>query len=186
MIRVPRPERLSTSQLMALRADEEAFAAARRRPMPQPPQEATRRGTRFHAWVEEFFGGGALFDPADLPGAADDMVADADLERLKRAFRASEWASRRIVAQEVPFVVDYEGLVVRGRIDAVFARDGGGFEVVDWKTGRVPEGEAAERAALQLRVYRKAWAELEGVDESAVGMAFYYVGQDRTWRPDGV
>lgn len=184
VIRVPRPERLSTSQLMALRADEEAFAAARRRPMPRPPRQATRRGTEFHAWVEEFFGGGALFDPADLPGAADEVEADADLERLKRAFRASEWATRHVVAQEVPFVVDYEGLVVRGRIDAVFARDGGGFDVVDWKTGRVPEGEAAESAALQLRVYRKAWAELEGVDESKVGMAFYYVGQDRTWRPD--
>ena len=184
VVRLPRPQRLSTSQLLALRADEEAFASARRRPMPQPPRRAARRGTEFHAWVEEFFGGGALFDPADLPGAADEIETDAELELLKRAFRASQWASRPVVAQEVPFVVDYEDLVVRGRIDAVFAREGGGYDVVDWKTGRPPEGEAAERAALQLRVYRRAWARLRGVDESEVGMAFHYVRQDLTWRPE--
>ncbi|GAB3219048.1 ATP-dependent DNA helicase [Glycomyces halotolerans] len=184
VVRIPRPERLSTSQLMALRADREAFAASRRRPMPQPPRQVTRRGTEFHAWVEEFFGGGALFDPADLPGAADEAVGDEELARLKERFRASEWAGRSAVAQEVPFVVEYEGVVVRGRIDAVFSTDDGGYEVVDWKTGRPPEGAAAEAAALQLEVYRKAWAKLKGVDEDRIGTAFYYVSEDRTWRPE--
>lgn len=185
VVRLPRPRRLSTSQLMAMRADEEAFAAALRRPMPQPPQRATRRGTAFHAWVEEFFGGAALFDPEDLPGAADEAVVDdEELARLKDAFKRSVWASRAIVAQEVPFVVEYEGTVVRGRIDAVFAREDGGFDVVDWKTGRPPEGAEAENAVLQLKVYRRAWARLRGVPESRVGAAFHYVGADRTWWPE--
>ncbi|SDE29295.1 UvrD-helicase domain-containing protein [Glycomyces harbinensis] len=183
VVRLPRPVRLSTSQLMAMRADEEAFAAARRRPMPQPPRQATQRGTEFHAWVEEFFGGGTLFDPVDLPGAADAVADQADLDRLKADFRNSEWARRDIAAQEVPFVIAYEGMVVRGRIDAIFHREGGGYDIVDWKTGRPPTGEAAEHAALQLKVYRKAWARLKGVDESEVRAAFHYVGANHTWWP---
>ncbi|WP_051325327.1 UvrD-helicase domain-containing protein [Glycomyces tenuis] len=184
VVRLPRPRRLSTSQLMAMRADEAAFAAERRRPMPRPPKQATQRGTEFHMWVEEFFGGGGLFDPAELPGAADEAVGDGELEELKAAFERSEWAGRAIVAQEVPFVVEYEGMVVRGRIDAVFARDDGGYDIVDWKTGRPPEGEEAEHAVLQLRVYRKAWARLRGVPESRVRVAFHYVGAERTWWPE--
>ncbi|THV35623.1 UvrD-helicase domain-containing protein [Glycomyces buryatensis] len=184
IVRLPRPERLSTSQLMAMRADEEAFAAERRRPMPQPPHEVTQRGTEFHAWVEEFFGGGTLFDSADLPGAADEAEADVDLARLKASFKQSQWAQRSIVAQEVPFVIDFEGTVVRGRIDAIFAGPDGGYDIVDWKTGRPPQGEAAEHAALQLKVYRRAWAKLKQVPESEIQTAFYYVGADKTWRPD--
>jgi len=184
VVKLPRPVRLSTSQLMAMRADEEGFAAERRRPMPQPPRLATQRGTEFHAWVEEFFGGGTLFDPADLPGAADDIVGDADLARLKEAFRGSVWSKRRIAAQEVPFVIDYEGTVVRGRIDAVFYREGGGYDIVDWKTGRPPQGEAARNAALQLKVYRKAWARLKGIEEAEIRTAFHYIGADETWWPD--
>ncbi|RRR97443.1 ATP-dependent helicase [Glycomyces terrestris] len=184
VVRLPRPARLSTSQLMAMRADEAAFAAERRRPMPQPPRPATQRGTEFHSWVEEFFGGGALFDPADLPGAADEAVDQADLERLKAAFRASAWAGRRIAAQEVPFVIDFEGTVVRGRIDAVFHNEDGGYDIVDWKTGRPPEGDAAAHAALQLKVYRRAWARLKGVDEAEVRAAFHYIGANRTWWPE--
>jgi DNA helicase-2/ATP-dependent DNA helicase PcrA len=184
VVRLPRPTRLSTSQLMAMRADEEAFAADRRRPMPQPPRDATRRGTEFHAWVEEFFGTGALFDPEDLPGAADEVPSEAELDRLKEAFGESAWARRKIAAQEVSFVVEYEGTVVRGRIDAVFHREDGGYDVVDWKTGRPPEGRAAQHAALQLKVYRKAWAKLKGVEESAVHAAFHYVGANRTWWPE--
>ncbi|SDL60774.1 DNA helicase-2 / ATP-dependent DNA helicase PcrA [Glycomyces sambucus] len=184
VVRLPRPVRLSTSQLMAMRADEEGFAAERRRPMPQPPRPATQRGTEFHSWVEEFFGGGTLFDPADLPGAADDAVDQADLERLKTAFRESAWARRRIAAQEVPFVIEYEGTVVRGRIDAVFHGEDGGYDIVDWKTGRPPQGEAADHAALQLRVYRRAWARLKGLPESEVRAAFHYISSDHTWWPD--
>ncbi|WP_205326541.1 UvrD-helicase domain-containing protein [Glycomyces sp. YM15] len=185
VVRLPRPKRLSTSQLMAMRADEERFAAERRRPMPVPPRPATQRGTEFHAWVEEFFGGGTLFDPADLPGAADPVGPDADLDRLKESFRNSTWSKRRIAAQEVPFVIDYEGTIVRGRIDAVFfGEEDGGYDIVDWKTGRPPRGDDAVHAALQLKVYRKAWARLKDIDESAIRTAFHYIGSDHTWWPD--
>ena len=49
--------------------------------------------------------------------------------------------------------------MVRGRIDAVFADDDGGATVVDWKTGEPPDTpEAKQHAAVQLAVYRLAWA----------------------------
>ncbi len=61
---------------------------------------------------------------------------------------------------------------------------GGGFDVVDWKTGRQP-GSAAERraVAVQLAAYRLAWAALAGVPVGEVRAAFYYVRDGVTVRP---
>jgi DNA helicase-2/ATP-dependent DNA helicase PcrA len=74
--------------------------------------------------------------------------------------------------------------MVRGRIDAVFAEDDGGATVVDWKTGAPPASpEAAQHAAIQLAVYRLAWAELSGCAVERVRAAFHYVRANQTVRP---
>jgi DNA helicase-2/ATP-dependent DNA helicase PcrA len=74
--------------------------------------------------------------------------------------------------------------VVRGRIDAVFAEDDGGFTVVDWKTGAPPDTADAQRqAAIQLAVYRAAWAALSGCPVERVQTVFHYVRSGRTVRP---
>lgn len=53
--------------------------------------------------------------------------------------------------------------VVRGRIDAVFADDDGGVTVLDWKTGEPPATpEELQHNAIQLAIYRLAWARLQG------------------------
>ena len=44
--------------------------------------------------------------------------------------------------------------------------------VVDWKTGSQQLGESA---AVQLAVYRLAWAKLAGVAVESVSAAFHYV-----------
>src|SRR6185312_5230344 len=100
----------------------------------------------------------------DLPGAADsDVGEDEELAALQAAFAASQWAARTPVAVEVPFEIAVGDTVVRGRIDAVFADPDGGATVVDWKTGEPPRGpEAMGQAAIQLAVYRLAWAALNG------------------------
>jgi len=73
---------------------------------------------------------------------------------------------------------------VRGRIDAVFASPGGVYDVVDWKTGRLPRGQGERDAvAVQLAAYRLAWSALAGVPLDKVRAAFYYVRHDRTVRP---
>ncbi|PWU57101.1 DNA helicase UvrD, partial [Micromonospora globispora] len=183
-VEVELPGHLSVTQLVALRRDPEALARTLRRPMPTEPNPYARRGTAFHTWLEQRFGADRLLDVDELPGAADDDAApDEALAELQERFLASEWADRVPVEVEVPFATVIAGVVVRGRMDAVFARPGGRFDVVDWKTGRQPSGREAEVAAVQLAVYRLAWAELAGVPVEQVGAAFHYVRDGVTVRP---
>jgi DNA helicase-2/ATP-dependent DNA helicase PcrA len=182
------PVHVSASRLVDLAADPQALAEQIRRPLPVEPRPQARLGTAFHAWLERRFRGDALVDVLDLPGAGDDDAApDAELARLQEAFEASEWAERLPVAVEVDVETPVAGLVLRGRIDAVFRRGDGGYEVVDWKTGSRPTGERARAAAVQLAVYRLAWARLTGVPLDRVGAAFFYAATGQTVRPaDGL
>jgi DNA helicase-2/ATP-dependent DNA helicase PcrA len=190
---VPLPQRLTASQVVALAADPDGFAAALARPLPRRPQPAARRGSRFHQWVEQRHAGGALLDADDLPGASDPDLSDDDLEALQQRFLASEWAERRPVAVEAPFELMAGGRLIRGRIDAVYSDDdddddddsGGGanrYDVIDYKTGAVPPDFAA--ASLQLSVYRLAWADLAGVDPAQVNAGFLYVRDMQLKRPE--
>jgi DNA helicase-2/ATP-dependent DNA helicase PcrA len=178
------PGHLSVSQLVLLRRDPQGLARWLRRPMPRRPDRHARRGTTFHAWLEQRFGPARLLDIDELPGAADDdAAADDVLVELQERFLASEWAGRVPVEVEVPFATTVAGVVVRGRMDAVFADPGGRFDVVDWKTGRRPAGVEADAAAVQLAAYRLAWAALAGVPVERVRAAFFYVREGVTVRP---
>jgi DNA helicase-2/ATP-dependent DNA helicase PcrA len=84
---------------------------------------------------------------------------------------------------EVPFATVVAGVVVRGRMDAVYAYPDGRYDVVDWKTGAQPGGPDATAAAVQLAAYRLAWASLAGVPVERVGAAFFYVREGVTVRP---
>ena len=179
------PPVLSVTGLVELQRDRAALARSLLRPLPRPPSPVTRRGTAFHAWLEStVFGQPQLLDPDDLPGAADQGAAvDDDLQLLQDAFRSSSWWGRQPQEIEVPFEMEVEGLLVRGRIDAVFADDDGGWDVVDWKTGRQPSGEGARAAAVQLAAYRLAWHQLTGAPLERVRAAFFYVRTGATVRP---
>jgi DNA helicase-2/ATP-dependent DNA helicase PcrA len=179
------PAHLSVSQLVLLTRDPGRLARTLRRPMPRKPDPYARRGTAFHRWIEERFGATRLLDLDELPGAEDeDAAGDRALKELQEAFLASEWADRTPVAVEVPFSATVAGVVLRGRMDAVFDAPGGGFEVVDWKTGAQPApGRAADAAAVQLAAYRLAWAALAGVPVERVGAAFAYIRAGVTVRP---
>jgi DNA helicase-2/ATP-dependent DNA helicase PcrA len=178
------PSHLSVSQLVVLRRDPQALARSLRRPLPQRPTPYARRGTAFHAWLEQRFGAVRLLDVDELPGAADDgAAADEELLALQEAFLAGEWAERTPVEVEVPFATTIAGVVVRGRMDAVFADPGGRFDVIDWKTGRRPATADAAAAVVQLSAYRLAWASLAGVPVSRVRAGFHYVRDGVTVRP---
>ncbi|HYT10773.1 MAG TPA: ATP-dependent DNA helicase, partial [Mycobacteriales bacterium] len=130
---VPLPGHLSVTDLVSLARDPVALARRVRRPVPTRPAPLARRGTAFHAWLEERYGGERLLDLDELPGAADSGAApDEDLALLQERFLASAWADRSPEEVEVPFETVIGGVVVRGRIDAVFADDEGGWTVVDW------------------------------------------------------
>jgi DNA helicase-2/ATP-dependent DNA helicase PcrA len=183
-IEVAVPPHLSVSQLVVLRRDPQALARTLRRPLPQRPAPHARRGTAFHAWLEQRFGSARLLDLDELPGAADDdAAADEDLAELQAAFLASEWAERTPLEVEVPFATTVAGTVVRGRMDAVYADPGGRFDVIDWKTGRRPGGADAAAAVVQLSAYRIAWASLARVPVARVRAGFHYVREGTTARP---
>ena len=98
------PGHLTVSQLVALRRDPAGLARALRRPLPSRPDPYARRGTAFHAWLEQRFGAERLLDMDSLPGAADEEAApDEALAELQERFLASEWADRTPVEVEVPF-----------------------------------------------------------------------------------
>ena len=183
-LEVALPDHLSVSQLVMLRRDPQGLARTLRRPMPSHPDPYARRGTAFHAWLEQRFGAGRLLDVDELPGAADEDAAPDDaLAELQEQFLASAWADRAPVDIEVPFATVVAGVVVRGRMDAVFGDSGGRYDVVDWKTGRRPSGVDERAAAVQLAAYRLAWAELAGVPVERVRAAFHYVRDGETVRP---
>ncbi|MGW6730423.1 ATP-dependent helicase [Nocardia sp. NPDC055029] len=189
------PGQLPATALVELRADPTRLAARLRRPLPYPPNPMARRGTAFHAWVQSWFGTEQLLGLDELPGAADSTTelgrADQELAAMQAAFRRSPWAHRNPIDVEVPFETSIAGTVIRGRMDAVFAEPGGRWLVVDWKTGAEP-GPADEAAvAVQLAVYRLAWARLMAARTGAtedqmlqrVGAAFHYVRSGRTIAP---
>jgi len=162
-----------------------AFASSLRRPMPSAPALAARRGTAFHAWVEQHFARAAFVDLLDLPGSADDDPADdEELPRMKELFLASQWAGRIPEAIETAIETTVAGMAIRGRIDAVFPRPGGGFTVVDWKTGARPTGEKARTRGLQLEAYRLAFARYRGLSLDQVDAAFYYASTGETVFPE--
>ncbi len=178
------PAHLAVSQLVELADDPSALAARLRRPLPCAPNPMARRGTAFHGWLERRFGSIRLIDHDDLPGAADEGAApNSELGLLQAAFLASEWATRNPYDVEVPFETVFDGVGVRGRMDAVFADTDGGWTVVDWKTGMVPDGAALRAISVQLAAYRLAWSALSGTPLDRVRAAFHYVRDNRTVRP---
>jgi DNA helicase-2/ATP-dependent DNA helicase PcrA len=184
-VEVPLPAHLSVSRLMLLRDDPDVLARTIRRPVPQAPRPLARRGTLFHSWLESRWGSPRLLDVDELPGSADEgAVHDRELATLQTAFLASTWADRVPLEIEAPFELLVAGVLVRGRVDAVFGAPDRGIEVVDWKTGRPPRGPTDESARpIQLAVYRLAFARLYDLPLDAVGAAFHHVRENLTIRP---
>jgi len=115
---------------------------------------------------------------ADRAGEAADTVRAVKRSRLwQRALQSRE----RFV--EVPFEIQrVEGgrppTLIRGAIDLVFREDGG-WVLVDWKTDRVPDGNAhalAAHYAPQVRLYAEAWKTATG--QWPKETALYFVRED--------
>ncbi len=183
VVDVQLPGGVAVTSLVDMATDPERLARRLRRPVPASPSSAARRGTQFHAWLEDFFAGQPLLDIAELPGASDpSLPEDPEFARLKARFLASAWAARTPWDVELAFTTSIGGITVHGRVDAVFAEEDGSFTVVDWKTGEPPwTGRAA--VAVQLAVYRLAVADILALPVDRVRAGFYYVSRDRWVAP---
>lgn len=174
VVEVELSRELTATDMVALKDNPEQFARRQRRPVPFKPNTYAKRGTAFHQWLEDRAGATALLDVDELPGI-DEELGDADLAALKEAFLASEWADRAPKFVEHPFEVSIGGIIVRGRMDAVFQSEEGRWQIIDWKTGHRPTAAQMLATRIQLAVYRLAWSRLKGVAEADIDAAFYYV-----------
>jgi len=144
---------------------------------------SARKGTAFHAWVEEYFGRAGMLDLGEAPGSDDHIDAAYDLDQMVATFKASPWADRSPAFVEVPVETRVGEVVVRGRVDAVFQDADGCWDLVDWKTGRRPSAAQLKIRSVQLAVYRLAWARLKDVPLKEVRAAFFYVADNAVVRP---
>ena len=184
------PSRLSVSALIKLKRDPEEFAYSIRRPMPTPADTYARRGTDFHSWIETHLeikkNQLQILDDDANEGRSEnksDVMLNKDaLEKLKVQWLSSEWAARKPISVEEGFETVVEGVLLRGRIDAIYEVDGK-IEVVDWKTGSEKTGEDLADASIQLAMYRLAYSKLHGVPLEKISAAFYYIPSNKTVRP---
>jgi DNA helicase-2/ATP-dependent DNA helicase PcrA len=185
-LQVKLPTRMSVSTLVNLAEDPDSLALNIRRPMPNHIDKFARRGTAFHLWIEAQYKDPQVLDEDDLyeVDSAQRNLDDLPLEELKTAWLASDWAKRDPAPGgiEVPFETVLGGILLRGRIDAVYENDGQ-YEVVDWKTGKTKSGDDLAAAAIQLAMYRLAYSKLFGIKIENISAAFHYVGSNETVRP---
>jgi len=175
---------LTATDIVALKQNPEQFARRQRRPVPFKPNRYAKRGTEFHSWLEQRFGAPTLLDESELPGM-DEEITPGQLQELKDKFVAGQFADRTPMFVEQPFEVSIDGIVIRGRMDAVF-RDESGWHIVDWKTGQLPSRADMRYLMMQLAVYRIAWAQLQGIDPDEIHASFYYVRYDKLSSADNL
>ena len=150
------------------------------RPLPRRSSAAARLGNEVHRWIEqragrqlsllEPDGDDAMLDPDALPADAGTAAA------LKASFLASPWVDLEPQRVEAPFVLAAGQHAVRGRIDAVYERDGR-VELVDFKTGR-PATLGDRPATLQLNLYGLAAVDTWGADPDRLRTTYCYLRTD--------
>ncbi|HEX3622948.1 MAG TPA: ATP-dependent DNA helicase [Acidimicrobiales bacterium] len=151
------------------------------RPLPRRSSAAARLGTEIHRWIEQRAGGQlSLIEP----GAEVDDDLDPDrlpagpgvAAALRASFMASPWSALDPLRVEAPFVLAVGGHMVRGRVDAVYERDGR-VELVDFKTGRIAsDGDRA--AGTQLDLYGLAAVDAWGADPELLRTTYCYLRTD--------
>jgi RecB family exonuclease len=88
---------------------------------------------------------------------------------MQERFRSMGFAGRRLARldtgepmAELPFTLKVGARVVRGRIDAVYEAEGGGLEIVDFKTGRQRDAGGVDQLAIYAAALRKLGVSREG------------------------
>ncbi|HEX9823000.1 MAG TPA: ATP-dependent DNA helicase, partial [Actinomycetota bacterium] len=143
-VSVPTPSTVSATSVADYLRCPKYFYWSVVRPLPRRPSPKARLGSEIHRWIELQGRGQTSLDLDDLPDLSiEEREGDepSDAERLRRAFKDSRFADRVPLFTERPFLLWVDGVTVRGRIDAVFGDPDGKWEIVDYKTGRVPDDD---------------------------------------------
>jgi DNA helicase-2/ATP-dependent DNA helicase PcrA len=165
------PVRIPASRFKEFVNDVDAMAAKYLRPTPSKPYRATRTGTLFHSWVEEF-----LISEID-------QVASASVSELAEVFKSSRFANLKDSEIELEINLTHGVNTFVCKLDAVF-KIGDRFEIVDWKTGSRPETKEQEQEMiLQLALYRFAYSKLRNVRVEQIDVCFYFVAENTELKP---
>jgi DNA helicase-2/ATP-dependent DNA helicase PcrA len=210
------PSRLSVTDLVSFRRCPRQYYWLAIRPLPRRGSAAARLGTAAHRWIEQRasqqLGLLALIEPVATPddldpgstvvgvaadggggggGSRPQQTHEAALAGLQAAFLASPYGALHPRRVEAPFVLAVAGRVVRGRVDAVYQRDGR-LDVVDFKTGRPPE-DGDPGATVQLDTYAVAAVDVWSEDAAGLRTTYCYLDADgafhlteRDWTPERV
>ncbi len=173
------PTSLSVSGLIDYAKCPALFYWSSVRPLPRRPNPRARLGSEVHRWIEnQSRGQASLLDLEELPDlATEERLGELPPEaQLQEAFKKSRFAGTVPLYAERPFLLWVDGFVVRGRIDAIYEREGGGWEVVDYKTGRVPPPDDPI-TDLQLDLYALACIEAWGCKPEELTLTYLYLGE---------
>jgi DNA helicase-2/ATP-dependent DNA helicase PcrA len=144
--------------------------------LPRRPSTHLRRGVELHRRIELHNRGSMALD--DLSEDLYDVGPGEDhggAEGAFSAFLASRFAEERPILIEAPFDLALDAGRIAGRIDAVYQRSPGVWEVIDFKSGRRSDDPARR---IQLQAYGVAVLEAGFADPppSQVSVAFVYLG----------
>jgi DNA helicase II / ATP-dependent DNA helicase PcrA len=180
---------LSASDIETYRTCPLKYKFARVFRIPQEPTINQRFGILVHQVLERFHAGGGTRSLAELLGLLDagwrrGGFGDSDEERqlrgkataaLTRYHERFQSLTGEPVWFERPFAFKLGPHLLRGRVDRVDRLPDGGYELIDYKTGR-PKSAAQLKEDVQLSLYaigaREAW-QLEAALQS-----YYYVLDD--------
>lgn len=171
------PVRIPASRYAEWAMDVSKVKEGNRRPVPSRPYRAARIGTEMHLWIEQ-----GNYDEGPLDGIDIEPIDDdVDMDKLKANFIASRWHGLNPEHREIEILLPQGRHIVVCKIDAVFSIDGR-WTVVDWKTGAKPETEDERDAkAMQLVLYRRAFAAWKGIPVDDIDCVLYYVKHDFEW-----
>ncbi len=160
------------------------------RPLPRFAGPSARIGSEIHRWIEmKSRGQATLLEVDDEPDVTVEELAGSPgkLDDLRQAFVRSRFGDKVPLYAERPFLLPIEGITIKGRIDAIYGLPDGPWEVVDYKTGRIPpDDDPLVRAQLDL--YALACIEVWHKAPEDLRLTYLYLstGDERSYAVDDV
>ena len=167
------PVRIPASKFKEFVSDIDKQASNYLRPVPTEPYRATKTGTAFHSWVEDF-----------LISELDSQIGE--ITDLAEIFKSSRFKNLTAADVEVEINLTRGQNTFVCKLDAVF-QVGDRFEIVDWKTGSAPKSSSEQKSmSLQLALYRFAYSQLRSIPIENIDVSFYFVANDIELIPEDV
>lgn len=174
------PVRIAASRLKDFISGLDQLADRLLRPMPLQPFSQTRTGTLFHSWLEQNY---ALEGDSLDEFSRFSEFSESTIDDLMQNFKKSRWAGLKPIAVEQEIQLTHGSHTFICKLDAVFETENG-VEIVDWKTGKPPADQRDEHLkALQLALYRAAYADFSGRAIDEISASFYFVAENEELKP---